>query len=238
MTDVRAVVVVPTYDERDNLPWLVAGVLRAAPSAHVLVVDDASPDGTGEEADALAAADPRVSVLHREAKLGLGAAYVAGFTHALAEGYDAVVQMDADLSHDPRDVPRLLAALEEGADVAVGSRNVPGGSVRGWGPGRHLLSKGGSLYSRWVLGVPVRDLTSGFKAWRRTALLAVDVPTLRANGYAFQIEATYRALRQGLSVVEVPITFVDRRAGQSKMSSGIVAEAVWKVPLLRRRSPP
>ncbi len=237
-TPTRPVVVVPTYDERDNLPWLVAGLLQAVPGARVLVVDDASPDGTGAEADALARADSRIQVIHRPRKLGLGSAYVAGFSLALRGDADAIVQMDADLSHDPRDVPRLLAALASGADLAVGSRNVRGGEVRGWGVGRHLLSRGGSVYAGLMLGVSVRDLTSGYKAWRRGALVAIQHQTLRSTGYAFQVEATYRALSAGLRVVEVPVTFVDRRAGHSKMSLGIVAEAAWKVPLLRVRRGP
>jgi dolichol-phosphate mannosyltransferase len=232
--DPRVLIVTPTYDERDNLAEFVAAVHAAAPAAHLLVVDDASPDGTGALADALAAADPRIAVLHRPRKLGLGTAYVDGFRHALARGYDVVFEMDADFSHDPAYIPRFLEALAAGADVVLGSRNIPGGGVEGWGPSRHILSKGGSLYARTILGVAVRDLTTGFKAYTRRALTAIDPETVRSNGYSFQIETTYRALRKGLSVVEVPIIFVDRREGQSKMSRRIFAEAiaeVWKLRL-------
>ncbi|HVK66391.1 MAG TPA: polyprenol monophosphomannose synthase [Polyangium sp.] len=229
----RILVVTPTYNERDNLPRFVRSVLEVVPEAHVLVVDDASPDGTGAVADTLAAEDPRTTVLHRPGKLGLGTAYVDAFRRALDLGYDVVVEMDADLSHDPKYLPAFLRAIEEGADVVLGSRNVPGGGVLGWGPGRHVLSKGGSLYARTLLGVPIRDLTTGFKAFTRRALLAIDIETLRSNGYSFQIETTYRALRKGLRVTEVPIVFVDRRAGHSKMSRGIFAEAVVEVWRLR-----
>jgi dolichol-phosphate mannosyltransferase len=229
----RPLVITPTYDERDNLRPFVAQVLAAVPHAHVLVVDDASPDGTGDVAEDLATEDRRVHVIHRPAKLGLGTAYLEGFRYALAEGYDVAFEMDADLSHDPAHFPAFFRALSEGADVVVGSRNIAGGGVRGWGVGRHLLSKGGSLYARAILGVPVRDLTTGFKAYTREALLAIDLGAIRSNGYAFQIETTYRALRAGLTVVEVPIVFVDRRAGASKMSRRIFAEAVFEVWRLR-----
>jgi len=229
----RVLIVTPTYNERDNLPEFVAAVHAAAPGAHLLVVDDASPDGTGPLADALAAADPRVSVLHRPGKLGLGTAYVDGFRWAIARGYDVVFEMDADLSHDPAYIPAFLAAVAGGADVVLGSRNVPGGGVEGWGLGRHALSKGGSLYARAILGVGVRDLTTGFKAYTRRALEVIDPGTVRSNGYSFQIETTYRALRKGLRVVEVPIVFVDRRAGRSKMSRRIFAEAITEVWRLR-----
>jgi dolichol-phosphate mannosyltransferase len=229
----RTLVITPTYDERDNLPELVRALHREAPYADLLVVDDASPDGTGAVADALAARDDRVKVLHRGGKLGLGTAYVAGFLHALTHGYDVAVEMDADLSHDPRHLAELLGAIEQGADLAVGSRNVPGGGVEGWGVGRHFLSKGGSAYARTILGVAVRDLTTGYKAYTRRALEAIDVSTLRSNGYSFQIETTYRALRRGLRVVEVPIVFVDRRVGKSKLSRRIFAEAIVEVWRLR-----
>lgn len=227
------VVVVPTYDERDTLAELVSRVNAVLPEAHLLVVDDASPDGTGRLADDLAAADARVGVLHRPGKLGLGTAYVEGFRRALAEGAEAVVEMDADLSHDPADLPRLLGALGGGADVAVGSRSVPGGGVLGWGPGRHLLSKGGSLYARAVLGVGVRDLTTGYKAWTRRAIEAIEIDGIQSNGYAFQVETTYRAIRAGLTVDEVPIVFNDRRVGRSKLSRGVFLEAVWRVWAMR-----
>ncbi|MEJ7734152.1 MAG: polyprenol monophosphomannose synthase [Polyangiaceae bacterium] len=229
----RTLVITPTYDERDNLPRFVHQVHEAAPFADVLVVDDASPDGTGVVADALAARDDRVRVLHRKGKLGLGTAYVAGFRYALTHGYDVALEMDADLSHDPRHIPELLRALDEGADVALGSRNVAGGGVEGWGMGRHFLSKGGSTYARTILGVPTRDLTTGFKAYTRRALEAIDVASLRSNGYSFQIETTYRALRRGLRVVEVPIVFVDRRVGKSKLSRRIFVEAIGEVWRLR-----
>jgi dolichol-phosphate mannosyltransferase len=231
--DPRTLIVTPTYNERDNLAEFVAAVRAAAPSADVLVVDDASPDGTGALADALAAGDTHVHVIHRAGKLGLGTAYVEGFRYALGGGYDVVFEMDADLSHDPGYITRFLAAVESGADVVLGSRNVPGGGVEGWGLGRHVLSKGGSLYARSILGVDVRDLTTGFKAYTRRALTEIDLDTVRSNGYSFQIETTYRALRRGLRVVEVPIVFVDRRAGRSKMSRRIFAEAVTQVWRLR-----
>ncbi len=229
----RVLVVTPTYNERDNLERFVRGVHDALPEAHVLVVDDASPDGTGAIADRLAGRDPRVSVLHRSGKLGIGSAYLAGFRHGLREGYELLVQMDTDLSHDPRDLPKLLRAIEEGADVAIGSRNVRGGGVEGWGPGRHLLSKGGSVYSRAILGLPIRDLTAGFKMWRREVLEAIDLEGVRSEGYSFQIEMTWRAVRRGFRVREVPVLFVDRRAGQSKMSRQIFLEAVLMVWKLR-----
>jgi dolichol-phosphate mannosyltransferase len=231
-------IVVPTYDERDNLPQLVDRVLRVAPAAHLLVVDDASPDGTGELAERLAAEDRRVHVLHRPGKLGLGTAYVQGFRWGLERGYRRFFEIDADLSHDPAVLPRFFETLDAGADVVVGSRNVPGGGVEGWGLGRHLLSKGGSLYSRVILGVPVRDLTTGFKGFTRRALETIDLASVRSNGYSFQIEMTYRALRRGLRVTEVPITFVDRRVGQSKMSRRIFVEAigiVWKLRIAAAR---
>jgi dolichol-phosphate mannosyltransferase len=231
--DPRVLIVTPTYNERDNLAEFVGAVHAAAPAVDVLVVDDASPDGTGALGDALAAADSRISVLHRAGKLGLGTAYVDGFRRAMDLGYDVVFEMDADLSHDPVYIPRFLAAVAAGAEVVLGSRNVPGGGVEGWGLGRHLLSKGGSLYARAILGVGVRDLTTGFKAYTRRALEVIDPATVRSNGYSFQIETTYRALRKGLRVVEVPIVFVDRRAGRSKMSRRIFAEAITEVWRLR-----
>ena len=230
----RVLVVTPTYNERDNLESFVRALHDALPQAHVLVVDDNSPDGTGRIADRLAGRDERVRVLHRGGKLGIGSAYIEGFRLGLRDGYDVLVQMDTDLSHDPRYLPDFLAAIERGADVVLGSRNVPGGGVEGWGPGRHLLSKGGSLYSRAILGLPLRDLTSGFKAWRRDVLEAIDLGGVRSEGYSFQIEMTWRALRRGFVVREVPIVFVDRRAGKSKMSRTIFLEAVvmvWKLRL-------
>ena len=202
------------------------------PDAHALVVDDASPDGTGALAEQIAKVDRRVKVLHRPGKLGLGSAYLDAFRRGIADGYDLIFEMDTDLSHDPR-YPDFLDAFAAGADVVIGSRNVPGGGVEGWGLGRHVLSKGGSLYSRTVLGLDVRDLTSGYKGFRRKVLESIDLDAVRSEGYSFQVELTYRALRRGFRVVEVPIVFVDRRAGQSKMSRKIFAEAVMMMPKLR-----
>jgi dolichol-phosphate mannosyltransferase len=233
----RTLIVTPTYNERANLETFVAGVREAAPAADLLIVDDASPDGTGDLADAIAARDAHVRVMHRAGKLGLGTAYVEGFRRGISEGYDRFVEMDADLSHGPQYLARLLGALDAGADLAVGSRNVPGGSVEGWGPLRTFISKGGSLYARTVLGVGVRDLTTGYKAFTRAALSAIDFESVRSNGYSFQIETTYRALRAGLRVVEVPIVFVDRRVGQSKMSGRIFVEALMMVWRIRRDVP-
>jgi dolichol-phosphate mannosyltransferase len=229
-------VVVPTYNEADTIEALVRGVRERLPSARrILVVDDASPDGTGEIVDRLAAELGDVSVLHRTAKSGLGAAYVAGFREALAGGAELVVQMDADLSHDPEELPRLLAAAEK-ADLVVGSRYVPGGRITDWGPGRRAISRWGSRYARAVLGIPVHDLTGGFKVFRRVVLEAIEPETIDSRGYAFQIELTWRAMRSGFRVVEVPITFRDRRIGASKMTRSIVAEAVWRVPAMRLRA--
>ncbi len=233
-----ALIVTPTYNERYNLPLFVRATLEVAPAAHVLIVDDASPDGTGQIADELAREDPRIRVMHRPGKQGLGTAYVQGFERGLAEGYRYFFEMDTDLSHDPNYLPEFFQAFAEGYDVVVGSRNVPGGGVEGWGLGRHVLSKGGSLYSRLILGVPVRDLTTGYKAFSAKALATIDLASVRSNGYSFQIETTYRALRRGLRVKEVPIVFVDRRAGESKMSRRIFAEAVvmvWKLRLAAAR---
>ncbi len=233
MSDLRVLVIVPTYNERDNLPILIDAVFAVLDKAHVLVVDDASPDGTGDIVDEMVARDSRVHVLHRQAKLGLGTAYIEGFKLAIDRGYDIVVEMDADMSHDPRYLPALIGAIQEGADVAVGSRNIPQGGVEGWGLGRQLLSKGGSLYSRVILGVDIRDLTTGYKAFSRRALEIIGVDEIRSNGYSFQIETTYRALCWGLHVVEVPIVFVDRRVGRSKMSHRVFVEAVGMVWKLR-----
>src|SRR5262245_24981716 len=208
--DATTIVVIPTYNERDCLPAIIPAVRAAVPSATVLVVDDDSPDGTGALADQMATADRQVQVLHRKAKEGLGAAYLAAFKHALAApaGWQRIVQMDADLSHDPADVPRLLATLDAGADLAVGSRYVAGGGTENWGLGRGVISQGGGLYARTVLGVGLRDLTAGFKAWKAATLRGIDLPAVRARGYGFQIEMSYRALRNGFRVVEVPIKFV------------------------------
>ncbi len=234
MAPPRVLVITPTYNERDNLETFLGQLFAVAPELDVLVVDDASPDGTGDLADEVAARDPRVKVMHRAGKQGLGTAYLQGFAWALERGYDVVFEMDTDLSHDPRYVPDFLRAIDAGADIVIGSRNIPGGGVEGWGLGRHVMSKGGSLYSRTILGVSVRDLTSGYKAFTRRALEAIRLDAVQSNGYSFQIELTYRALRRGLKVAEVPITFVDRRAGASKMSRKIFVEAigmVWKLRL-------
>jgi dolichol-phosphate mannosyltransferase len=233
---VRAIVCLPTYNERENLePMLRAlgGVLPA--DARVLVVDDNSPDGTGRLADELASELDFVDVLHRPRKEGLGPAYLAAFRHALADGAELVLEMDCDFSHDPADVTRLLAAAED-ADLVLGSRYVEGGRVENWGALRRFVSAGGSLYARVLLGVGIRDLTGGFKCYRRAVLEAIDLDTVTSTGYAFQIETTYRAVRAGFGVAEIPITFADREAGASKMSKRIFLEAVWKVPVLRARA--
>jgi dolichol-phosphate mannosyltransferase len=227
------VVCLPTYNERENLePMLRALGEVLGPDDRVLVIDDASPDGTGELADRLATELGFVDVLHRERKEGLGPAYVAGFRRALADGAGYVLEIDCDFSHDPADVPRLLEAAA-GADLVLGSRYVAGGGVENWGPLRRVVSAGGSLYARLLLGVPIRDLTGGFKCFRREVLETIDLDAVDSRGYAFQIETTYRALRRGFRVIEIPIRFVDRAVGHSKMSRAIVLEAVWKVPLLR-----
>jgi dolichol-phosphate mannosyltransferase len=226
-------IVVPTYNEADNLEPLVAALRATVPDARVLVVDDRSPDGTGELADAIAARDGAVEVLHRPAKAGLGLAYVSGFAHALAAGAGYVVEMDADLSHDPRDVPRLLERAQAGADLVLGSRYVAGGGVQDWDLLRRTISRGGCRYARTVLGVGIRDLTGGFKCFRAATLTAIDFETVRSEGYAFQVELTYRTLARGLIVEEVPITFRERTAGESKMSARIALEAMWLVPALR-----
>jgi dolichol-phosphate mannosyltransferase len=226
-------VILPTYNEADNLEPVVVAVLAAVPGVRVLVVDDSSPDGTGAIADRLAAERDDVEVLHRPRKSGLGRAYVAGFAHALRAGAGSVVEMDADLSHDPADLPRLLEPLAAGADLVLGSRYVPGGGILDWGPGRRGISRFGCGYARRVLGVPIHDLTGGFKAFRASALEAIDYAGVRSQGYAFQVELTYRALRRGLRVEEVPIVFRERRHGDSKMSALIALEAAWLVPALR-----
>ncbi|MBW3606155.1 MAG: polyprenol monophosphomannose synthase [Actinobacteria bacterium] len=224
----RAVVVIPTYNEAATLRRVVESV-RATGRAHALVVDDASPDGTGALADWLAERDYGVHVLHRERKDGLGAAYRAGMTWALASGYDAIGQMDADASHDPADVPRLLDSLHN-ADLVIGSRYVPGGGVRNWPRSRQLLSRGGNAYVRLWTGLPVADATAGFRVFRRQTLAALDVDDLRSDGYSFQIELALRTYASGFRVVEIPITFMERTDGESKMSRSIVAEALWRVP--------
>jgi glycosyltransferase involved in cell wall biosynthesis len=224
----RILVCIPTYDERETLPRTVRRLRAAVPEADVLVLDDASPDGTGQVADALAVDDPAVHVLHRAAKAGLGAAYVAGFTRALAEGYDVIVEMDADGSHQPEELPRLLAALR-GADLALGSRWVPGGEVHNWPRSRLLLSRAGNFYTRTMLAVPLEDMTGGYRAYRREVLEKIDLAGVASQGYCFQVDLAWNALRCGFRVVEVPITFVERETGYSKMSRAIVAEALVNV---------
>lgn len=225
----RVLVAVPTYDEAESLPRTLGRLRAAVPDADVLVVDDASPDGTGAVADRLAAHDPGVRVLHRPAKQGLGVAYVAAFALALADGYDVVVEMDADGSHQPEQLPRLLDAVRAGADLALGSRWVPGGSVVDWSKARELLSRGGNAYVRIATGMPVRDATGGFRAYRREVLEAVDLGAVASQGYCFQVDLAWRAAGAGFRVVEVPIDFVERTQGSSKMSRQIVAEALWRV---------
>jgi dolichol-phosphate mannosyltransferase len=227
----RAVVCLPTYNERENLEPMLRAL--GDKGVRVLVVDDSSPDGTGKLADRLAAELDYVGVLHREHKEGLGPAYLAGFRRALAEDAELILEMDCDFSHNPGDVQRLIAAAEAGADLVLGSRYARGGSIGNWGLLRRIVSSGGSWYARLVLGVGISDLTGGFKCYRRRVLETIDLDAIGSKGYAFQIETTYRALRAGFRVVEIPIHFVDREEGGSKMSKAIVAEAVWKVPALR-----
>jgi dolichol-phosphate mannosyltransferase len=227
--------VLPTYDEASNLERIVTAAREQLPdAARILIVDDNSPDGTGEIADRLEGELAEVSALHRARKEGIGPAYVAGFRRALSEGAELIAQMDADFSHDPADLPRLLEAAA-GADLVLGSRYVDGGGVADWGPLRRAISRGGSAYARTVLGVSVRDLTGGFKVFRRRVLEAIDLGSIASTGYAFQVETTYRAVRAGFRVVEVPITFTERRVGESKMTGGIILEAAMKVPGMRMR---
>ena len=234
----RMVVVVPTYNEVDNLAWIAERLLHAVPGTDLLVVDDGSPDGTGAIADRLADEMPgRVEVLHRPRPLGLGPAYRAGFARALDAGAGLVLEMDADFSHDPADVGRLIEVVRGGADLALGSRYARGGRVDDWGPVRRLVSRGGCLYAQLVLGLGVHDLTGGFKCFRREVLEGIHLASVRSRGYAFQVELTHRAVRAGFRVVEVPITFRDRLRGRSKMSWRIAGEAVVLIPRLRRRAP-
>jgi dolichol-phosphate mannosyltransferase len=232
-------IVLPTFNEAENLDAIVAAILpvmrqtRGRDGFRVLVVDDSSPDGTGRMADALAEREAEVEVLHRPVREGLGPAYLAGFAHALDGGASHVIEMDADFSHEPHDLPRLLAAAEN-ADLVLGSRYVAGGVVADWGVGRRIISRGGSAYARAVLRLPVRDLTGGFKCFRRATLEGIDLATVRSHGYAFQVELTYRAINRGFRVVEIPIVFRDRRLGRSKMSWRIAVEAMVLVPQLRR----
>lgn len=225
----RTVVVIPTYNESLTLPTTLARLRAAVPAADVLVVDDGSPDGTGTLADAAAAADDAVHVLHRSGKQGLGSAYVAGFRWALEQGYDVVCEMDADGSHLPEEMPRLLAALEDGVDLVIGSRWVPGGAVQNWPRSRQLLSRGGNTYTRLMLDLGVADATAGFRAFRAATLRAIDLGAVASQGYCFQVDMTMRVRSGGGVVREVPITFVEREAGESKMSRAIVSEALWRV---------
>ena len=230
----RVLVLIPTYNEKDNVEPITREVLAAEPRCDVLVVDDNSPDGTGQLADELARKEPRIKVLHRTQKEGLGRAYIHAFRWALEQPYEFILEMDADFSHDPKSVPRLIDTARDGADLAIGSRYVEGGGTVRWGLGRKLISQGGSLYARTVLGVGVRDLTGGFKCFRRKVLESIDLNTIQASGYGFQIELTYRVLKSGFKVQEVPIIFEDRRLGTSKMSRKIFVEAlsmVWKLRL-------
>jgi dolichol-phosphate mannosyltransferase len=229
-----ALVCIPTYNERDNLEAITRAALAADPRVDILVVDDNSPDGTGQLADELAAVELRIQVLHREKKQGLGRAYLHAFSWALERGYPLIIEMDADFSHDPRYLPRLIDEAQAGADLVLGSRYVEGGGTVNWGLARQMISKGGSLYARTILGVPIRDLTGGFKCFRREVLRSIDLAAVKSTGYAFQIELTYRAHKAGFKVKEVPIVFEDRRVGQSKMSRKIFLEAltmVWKLRL-------
>jgi dolichol-phosphate mannosyltransferase len=224
----KVLVVIPTYNERENLPLIVAGVRAAAPEVHILVADDNSPDGTGEVADDLAASDQSVQVLHRANKSGLGAAYLEAFQWAKDHGYDVVVEMDADGSHSPTDLVSILAALSN-SDVVLGSRWVKGGRVINWSMSRELLSRGGNLYTRLWLGIPLRDATGGFRAYRMTALAKLDLAKVESQGYCFQVDMAWRVIRSELRVTEVPITFLERELGESKMNQAIVKEALWRV---------
>ncbi|MEN3537384.1 polyprenol monophosphomannose synthase [Microbispora sp. ZYX-F-249] len=225
----RVLVIVPTYNERENLPMITRRLREALPDVHLLVADDNSPDGTGRIADELAETDDHVHVLHRTSKQGLGAAYIAGFRWGLAEGYDVLVEMDADGSHQPEELHKLLDAVTDGADLAIGSRWVPGGKTVNWPFSRELLSRGANTYVRLVLGIPVRDATAGFRAYRAATLEKIGLDDVESQGYCFQVDLTLRTVRQGLRVREMPITFVERTVGSSKMSRRIIIEAFWRV---------
>ncbi len=225
----RVLVIVPTYNECENLPMIARRLRAALPDAHLLVADDNSPDGTGKVADELAEKDDHIHVLHRPGKQGLGAAYIAGFRWGVAEGYDVLVEMDADGSHQPEELHKLLDAVADGADLAIGSRWVPGGKVVNWPARRELLSRGANTYTRIMIGLPVRDATAGFRAYRATTLEKIGLADVESQGYCFQVDLTVRTARQGLRVAEVPITFVDRTVGASKMSRSVVTEALWRV---------
>ncbi|WP_169946058.1 polyprenol monophosphomannose synthase [Microbispora sp. H11081] len=228
-TPERVLVIVPTYNERENLPMITRRLREALPDVHLLVADDNSPDGTGRIADELAEADDHIHVLHRTSKQGLGAAYIAGFRWGLAEGYDVLVEMDADGSHQPEELHKLLDAVAQGADLAIGSRWVPGGRTVNWPVSRELLSRGANTYVRLVLGIPVRDATAGFRAYRAATLEKIGLDDVESQGYCFQVDLTLRTVRQGLRVQERPITFVERTVGSSKMSRRIIIEAFWRV---------
>ena len=236
----RVCVCIPTYNERENIALIVSRVRTSVRDAHVLVIDDGSPDGTGAIADDLAAADAHVTVMHRTSKAGLGAAYIAGFGWALGEGYDVIVEMDADGSHQPEQLPRLLAAIDDGADLVLGSRYVPGGEVVNWPKHRLLLSRGGNAYARAMLRLPLRDATGGYRAYRASLMRELDLDGVASEGYCFQVDLAWQAYSRGAKVVEVPITFVERVRGESKMSQAIVVEALWRVTVwgLRRRKSP
>jgi len=225
----RVLVVVPTYNECENLPLIAARIRQALPEAHLLVADDASPDGTGAIADGLAAADPQVHVLHRTGKRGLGAAYVDGFRWGLAEGYDVLVEIDADGSHQPEELPKLLKRLAKGADLVIGSRWVRGGRVVNWPARREFLSRGANLYTRLMLGLPARDATAGFRAYRAATLEKIGLGDIESQGYCFQVDLTLRTAKAGLRIAEVPITFVERTVGTSKMSGNVMVEALWRI---------
>jgi dolichol-phosphate mannosyltransferase len=229
----RSLIILPTYNERDNLRAMVSRIHEVLAETHILVVDDGSPDGTGEVAEGLARDDERVHVTHRPCKMGLGTAYLEGFRRGLDDGYALLWEMDTDFSHDPRYLPDLLGAIENGADLAIGSRYVAGGGTDNWGLSRQIISRGGGLYARTVLGIPIKDLTSGFRCYRRQVLETLDLDDMRSEGYAFQIEMAYKTHKAGFRIEEVPIVFVDRRVGQSKMSGSIIWEAIWRVWKLR-----
>ena len=224
----RILVIVPTYNERESLPVIIERIRTSVPDAHVLIADDNSPDGTGQIADALAASDSQVQVMHRTSKDGLGAAYIAGFTWGMQNGFDVLVEMDADGSHQPEQLSRLLSALRD-ADLVLGSRWVSGGGTENWSKGREVLSRGGNLYTRTMLGVPLYDATGGYRAFRADTLRGIDLHTVASQGYCFQVDLAWRAVQRGFTVTEVPITFVEREVGTSKMSRAIVAEALWRV---------
>lgn len=225
----RVLTVIPTYNEKENLPLVVERLRAAVPDCHVLVVDDNSPDGTGQLADQMAAQDSQIHVLHRTVKDGLGGAYLAGFAWGLEAGYEVLVEMDADGSHQPEQLPLLLEAIERGADLAIGSRYVPGGKTKNWPAHRQLLSRGANLYTRLILGTGVKDITAGYRAYRREALKRLNLEGIDSKGYVFQVDLAWRSEQAGLKIVEVPITFVEREIGSSKMDGGIIVDSMTKV---------